>query len=47
MIAALGAKLNVVQIQEIPMPTAWHDAPPAIPPHDGAPHGRRNILPRA
>jgi hypothetical protein len=43
-IAALGAKLHVVQIKEHPVSTTWNDAPAAVAPHDLATHGRRHVL---
>jgi hypothetical protein len=46
-IAALGAKLDMVQIQENSLATTRDDAPSSIAPHDETPHGRWHVLPSA
>jgi hypothetical protein len=46
-IAALGAKLDVVQIQENSLATTRNDAPSSIAPHDETAHGRWHVLPSA
>jgi hypothetical protein len=46
-IATLGAKLDVVQIQKDSLATTRNDAPSSIAPHDETAHGRWHVLPSA
>jgi hypothetical protein len=44
-IAALGAKFNVVQVEKYRMIASWDDAPPAIAAQDLTAHRGRHVLP--
>jgi hypothetical protein len=45
--AAFGTKSHVVEVHENRVGTAWNDAPAAVPPHDFAPDGWRDVLSRS
>ena len=44
MISALGATLDVMNVHEYPIATAWNHASAAVSSRDMAPHRRRNVL---